>query len=265
MLSETQWYHPRKDNPVQKWWHVSWKRVFIALLTIIVSLGVLAGVGTLAFYQLTPWMTARALSRDDPRLNLLPLSLPDKSLATPNGIRIECDRFSFQAPWKEVVRDKIGTGISCAAFSSGGTIYIFGPDKMDWARVLRSDARTARVLGRETIASNYAMTVAEVSTTSDQVKWWRTRGQNARSYALFVWKSTALNGQGPLYAVSFGELHGFQEGNPSVAPYRVDLNLFDSGDRHYEISISAEKDSGPILSQPEINAIVASFHPIPHN
>ena len=250
---------------MQKWWHVSWKRLGIVLLTLFAALGVLAGAGTLTFYQLTPWMTAQALSRDYPYLNLVPISLPDKSLATLNGTRMDCDRYSFQAPWKDAVRDNYRTGTSCAAFSSGGIIDILSLDIIDLAKLLRSDPRAARVLGRETIASNYALTATEVSTTPDQVKWWRTRGQNARSYALFVWKSNALHGQGPLYAVSFGKLHGFQEGNPSVPPYRVELNVFDAADRHYEISISTDKDSGKNLSQAEINAIIASFEPTSQN
>jgi hypothetical protein len=66
-----------------------------------------------------------------------------------------------------------------------------------------------------------------------------------------------------IYTISANGLRGFQEGNPSVKPCRVRLDLFDSADRHYGLIIGTQNDRGPALSQAEVNAIVASLQPVP--
>jgi hypothetical protein len=62
------------------------------------------------------------------------------------------------------------------------------------------------------------------------------------------------------YAVNINGLCGFQRGNPLVAPYQVWVELFDSADRHYRITISSHGNS-PMFKQADINAIVASICP----
>jgi len=74
-----------------------------------------------------------------------------------------------------------------------------------------------------------------------------------------------LGDDGAVYAVNFGQVRGFQEGNPAVPPYRVHLDLFDAADHHYEIQIAVQNDSRSVLTQAQVNAMVASLRPIPQS
>jgi hypothetical protein len=251
---------------VQKWWNVSWKRIGIALLILYAAGWAVFGIVILVSNQLEPWIVTRDIGRHDPRLNLVPATLPDKSLAALSGDRVEFYGFSFQIPGKKVAHRIDKKGISYLIFGDGTRIVIINPSSLFQAlNAIRKDAHMDRILGQETVRTNYALMAAAMAATSDQVKWWRIPSQNARISALLGIKMDAIHDLNALYEVNSGELHGFQAGNPSIAPYKVILNLFDGADRHYQIWISGKDGSSPGLSQAEINAMVDSFRPIPHN
>jgi hypothetical protein len=251
---------------VEKWSHVSWKRVAFALLIVFGSLGVIVGIDAVLEQQLAPWLAARDLCRDNPHLNLLPIARQDKSQARLSDERFGFNGFSFQTPSKKFDFKRNGKGISVLTFEDGGTIIVFNPvQDFDPLKLMRSDARLARTLGPEVIRSNYALMAAEMAATSDQVKWWRTPGQNARSSTLLAMKNLVVLHLAPIYSIASDEMHGFQFGNPAIAPYTVELDLFDRNDRRYQIIINGRGGHSPVLTQPEINAMVASFRPIPHS
>jgi hypothetical protein len=106
---------------------------------------------------------------------------------------------------------------------------------------------------------------AELGATPSQVKWWATRTANVRSLVLLNLKSMEMNDTNAIYQLTAEEMHGFQLGNPAIAPYRVELDLFDRNDRRYQIIINGKDEQRPVLTQAEINAMVASFRPIPHS
>jgi hypothetical protein len=251
---------------MKDWWRVSWKRVGIALLVVFAVLWLVAWIGDAVVRQMAPWQTARDLGRDDPHLSLLPIALPDTRLATLDGLRIERFGFSFQVPWKVIDRQKDLKGLSVLAFKGGGSVMIMDPSlSLDTLKLVRSDAGLAQIVGQETLRSNYALTAAGMVATPGQVKWWRTAHGNARNMFLLSMKMTALHGLGPIYSLHSGELRGYQEGDPSVSPYSVRLNLFDGAGHHYEITIADADGTRTALSQAELNAVVTSFKPIPHN
>ncbi len=100
---------------------------------------------------------------------------------------------------------------------------------------------------------------------TEQVKWWKTPSQNAKSLDLLLMKVAMLApGSGALYAVNIGGLCGLQRGDPSVAPYTVELDLLDTTNRHYGMRIDSPGKL-PTITQAQINAIIASIHPLPQN
>ena len=250
-----------------KWWHVSWKRVGIGFLIAYAGLSAVAGAGILAFDQLAPWLTARTLFGDDPHMSLVPVALLDKSLATLSGVRVEKYGFSLQTPWKEITHDKSERGVYPVSFMNDGAgMMLFDPSgSLDSAASMREIAKTRGILDTSTPHSNARLMGEAIAATPEDVAWWKPPSRNARSLALLEIKTLTLRNFGALYTVASGEMHGYQEGNPSIAPYRVQLNLFDSSDRHYEIWITSKVGQGPAFSQAEVNAMVASFKPIAHN
>jgi len=252
------------EKPALRWWHVRWKRPLRVLAILFGGCLAVVVAGALVIYQLAPWLQARDLNNSEPRINQAPTLLPDSTLALLDGTRLEFQGLVFQTPWKEIFRKSEFENISSASFMNGASLMFWDhSEELGAAKWMRSDARLARALGVEAFQSNYALIAAAMNTTADQVKWWKLPSQNARARSLLFVKLSAMHDLGPVYAVNFGEMRGFQEGDPAVAPYKVDLTLFDPHDRQYEIVVSSSEGHGPVVTQAQINAMIASMRPIP--
>ena len=112
---------------------------------------------------------------------------------------------------------------------------------------------------------------ASMFATPKQVEWWRFRSsENERVNCLLTLKFGALlqfhslhSENAPIYTIAHGDYHGFQLGSPSIAPYDVHLDLFDSADRYFAFEVTTgPNSSGRLLTQEEINAMVASIRPV---
>ena len=99
--------------------------------------------------------------------------------------------------------------------------------------------------------------MAEMAATSKQVKWWQSPRKNVERLLPFTLKMAELPDASVIYSVGSGKFRGSQKGNPSITPYLVVLDIYDSMDHHYKIWISGDKK--PILTQREVNAMVASL------
>jgi hypothetical protein len=250
-------------------WKVKWWRVVVALAAFFAVSYLLAAT---ASYFL-PWYLARKLSRDSLNLGIVPTPPPDKSVAKLEGPRFEQFEFSFQVPWQEVEQQKTSKMISVLSFKKGATLLVMNPSvALDNKRIVQGaetegqDANAIRgVLGILALSSNYDLLAAELEATPAHVKWWATPRENTRSMVLLGLKSMEANEANAIYKASNDEMHGFQIGNPAVAPFRVRLVLFDRNDRRYEVWINVHEGRVPVLSQAEVNGIVASIRPIPHS
>src|SRR5579863_790515 len=129
-------------------WHVSWKRVGLALLIVF---GSLYAVGTV-MRELTPWYMARSISRDDPDVKLAPVPLPDQSVAPLTGARFEADGFSNQFPWSEAPLSRDEKILEAVAFPSRGvSMTLFGPSQVADATVIPQKRESVtKMLGEET-------------------------------------------------------------------------------------------------------------------
>lgn len=247
-----------------KWWHVSWKRVGLTLLIVFAAIGVLDGTVTLVMGQLRSWLVVREITKDNPRIRLVPAQLPQGDVVAPTGLQFTFHGFSIQVPWKDLEWQRCGDSVLLIAFKNGARVIVQDPPADDInARMYRSDPQLLRILGAETLQSDYAFMAAAVTATPDQAAWWRSPRQNARSFILLGMKSMNLQDASAIYPVSFGNVRGFQTGSPSVPPYHLNLDLFDKADRHYEIWIRTTQGSASGLSQAEVNGIVASLRPGP--
>lgn len=248
-----------------KWWHVSGRRLGKAFLIVFLTPLLLGILVILINGQLAPWRTARSLPTIDPEINLVPAALPDTSVAVLSGERIERFGFSLQLPWKEIDYDNTSKDLAILLSKNHGLMMIENPfSSSGSAGSMRLFANSVPALRQESLHSNYALASTAMAEKTEQVKWWKTPGQNTKDFILLVMKST-IQGEGEcrggLYVVNFGEVRGFQQGRPSVAPYCVKLDLFDSAGLHYEITIEPHKGRHA-MTQAEINAIVASLHAI---
>lgn len=262
-----------------KWWHVRWrtparilKRVVIVSGKVLGVLCILALILYVADYLLSPWIEARELSRVDPRLNLGPVNIPIEAKAALSNSTLEGFGFTFQLPKAATVR-KFGK-MTTVRFQEGMILFEdTSRDTDGWPLILvgKEGKHAQRLLGQELVQSRFKLTWAAMSTTPDQVKWWRFRSsQNERLEVLLTAKFFAITSSfssdpftiSPIYTISSGELRGFQLGNPNIPPYEAHLDLFDAGDRHFALDVDGPKGHGQVLSQEEINSIVASIRPM---
>jgi len=235
-------------------------------MIIFLTAILLGGVALAVAYQLGPWRSAGTMHALDPELDLIPSSLADTSIATLPGERIERFGVSFQLPWKQVDHESARNSNVVLSSMEGGTIMFENPSS-DHGSVdlIHALAKSAPDLTPEMRRSLCDLQRAAMGTKPDQVKWWKIPSQNARALDLLFLKEVIKpKSSGTLYSISAGGICGFQRGDPSIAPYLVKLELYDTADRHYRIWISSNRE-GPIITQPEINAIVASIQPTPQN
>ena len=65
----------------------------------------------------------------------------------------------------------------------------------------------------------------------------------------------------PIYTIANGEFRGYQFGDPDNPPYDTHIDLFDGDSRHLAFDISGLEGHAQVLTQEEINAMVASIQP----
>ncbi len=245
-----------------KWWHISWKRVAILLFATFAGLWLLVGTIQLISLQLRPWDFARDLRRENPQVDYIPATLPDRSITSLSGMRIEAYGLSLSTPWQEVARQKAFRSVSVWNFKDGINLLIMngsnirGPASFD-----REEPEVVRLLGQATLRTESALMTAEMYTTTAEVKWWKLPRQNARVMTLAGMKEAHLHKYGRIYAVDLGRMHGFQEGVADAAPFKIELNLFDPDDHHYEIEISGQEGKPLPLTQTQLNSMIASIQP----
>lgn len=126
-----------------------------------------------------------------------------------------------------------------------------------------------KLLGEEVLRSRFSLLQAAMQVTPDQVKWWKLRNlANERAEFLLFTKFSELAkislpspNVTSIYKIESGKFRGFQLGNPDVAPYETHVDVFDEADRHYEFDVTGAKGHGVVLTQMEINAMIASIQP----
>ncbi len=248
-------------------WQVNWIRVAVGTLICFAALWLVAWAST----PLIAWHFAQETIRDNPHLNLVPMPVQDRSVVALDGLQIKHFEYSLQIPWKDVDVERDAKMVFVLHFKRGVALMLFAPSTaVDTVKLIRGkneeDTKAVtRLLGARALSSNYDLMAAELAATPAMVRWWATPTENARCITLLNLKSVEMHESNAIYMQSSEEMHGFQFGNPAVAPYRVELDLFDRNDRRYQILIAGKDLTRQALTQAEINAMVASLRPIPHS
>ena len=263
------------EDQALKWWQVRWglagriiSRFAIVFGKIIGLLFLVAVVGCGVLYLLQPWLSSEHLGKTDPQLGIIPVSLSNKTEASLSNSSIEHDGFIFRLPNKGMVRTIEQTTL--VRFPNGMLEFprpLRNEDSLMFALV-HNDKDVEKLLGRDMLRSQFKLMQTAMSVTPEQVKWWRFRSsQNERASLLLLLKFVGLTESSPvhtltirpLYTIASGEFRGFQLGNPDVPPYEARIDLFDGADRHVAFEISGVEGHGQVLTQEEINAMVASI------
>ncbi|MDR3792385.1 MAG: hypothetical protein P4L03_03300 [Terracidiphilus sp.] len=217
------------------------------------------------------WRFIQETAKDSPHLNVVPTPLPDNRNAPLSGMTISAYEYSLKVPWSDLDVQKKGKSVSWLRFKSGAAVTLSNPaNETDFARTMRGNneaekRESERLFGARALSSSYDLMAAELSATPSQVKWWSTRATKARYLVLLSMKSMEIIDTQVIYWQGSSEMRGFQLGSPVQAPYRVELDLFDRNGRRYKILIASADRTHAVMTQAEVNSIVASLVPIPHS
>ncbi len=261
-----------------KWWHVRWRlagraitRIAIVLGKIVGVLCLVAGTGYGVIYLTSPWLVSQRMIKVDPRLSIVPAELPTKAGAPLSNATIDLYGFRVSLPNDEVTRTVQGDSITMILFRNGGNLMIHNPSHA--SAILESaisDRVAQKLVGQEAIQSKFKLMQAAMGATPEQAKWWRFHNfENERIEFPLLAKFSLLTGfgsphaftLGPIYTISAGGFRGFQIGYPDDPPYEAHLDLFDGADRHFAFDVIGREGHGQVLTQAEINAVVASIQP----
>lgn len=251
----------RKPKP--NWREVRLHRVALAL-AIILSAVWLAPfpVHFIAWYTY-PYEFVLEISRD-PLVWITPTPLPDTQVATLTGLRVQKFGFSFQVPWENVEPQTHDSDyVEFLDFEGGTHLMLENPDRSlkslaDLAKVEPTQRTSfAALLGADAIRSSFDLDSAALNAKPSDVHWWNSRSMQARSFMLLNEKWMLLMGFQSVHAVASSSIRGFQFDGKNGKHCK--LLLFDAKDRQYEIELLGDGS----LTQPQINAIVASFQPRP--
>jgi len=225
-----------------------------------------------ATMNLIAWHFIKETCQGHPSLNVIPTSLPDKSVALLNGLQVKHFEYSLQIPWHDAQAKEEGKSVALWQLNGGAALMLFNPllennnVKLMRGATDEDTKKITRILGAHALSSNYDFMAAELAAAPSQVKWWSTLTMKARSLTLLNLKSMeVLESITRIYPQSSGEMHGFQMGDPALPPYKVELYLYDRNDRRYQIWIVGKELTHQVITQAEINGMVASLRPIPHS
>ena len=270
-------YHRRVEEQALKWWHMRWglagriiSRLAAVTGKIIGLVGLIAVVGFGVLYLLQPWWSSQRLGKFDPQLSIIPVGLSSEIEAPLSNSSIEQFGFEFRLPNKGIARKLDQTVL--VEFPSGMLEFPHSLSEKDAVIFgsVYSDNDARKLLGPELLQSKYKLIQEAMSATPDQVKWWRFRSsQNERAALFLLVKFVALTESDPMhvfavrprpiYTIGSSDLRGFEFGNPDSPPYDTHVDLFDDATRHLAFDISGVEGHGQVLTQKEINAMVASI------
>jgi hypothetical protein len=243
----------------------SWMRSVRSCVVILIGVWLVYAV-----VQFMAWHFAREAGRDHQNLAVLPTPLKDTTAEKLSGLRVEKFGFSFQLPWDDVATDRTGKGAAALNFKGGADVLVFDPaSAVNSVKIMREGAGGQqsilnRVFGAKTLSSNYDLMAAEVGATSNDVEWWVSRARNIRTFILLEDKLTELGETGKsIHPLASSTVQGFQFGDPDAAPYIVRLELFDSLDRRYEIVLTGKSAHRAVITQSQINGLIASLRTTP--
>lgn len=235
-------------------WTVSWLRVVAALVVVFCSIALLE-------WWTAPFLIARSMGTGEAAV--LPAPPPDPTLTMGSSSLVKRSGVSFEVPWIETEKSKLAPDSEAVKFTNGLEMFIGRPPRsLEIVRATKG-IRAAAVryeLGGDVLSSQFAWTSAALGTTANDAKWWRTPIYNEKVELLLMEKSVvaglATGSQvGPIYSFTFGQIRGFQIGDPKGRRNAVHLYLFDKADRSCGIFLVNLQN----VTQSEINALVATL------
>ncbi len=201
--------------------------------------------------------------KDDASLARVPEPVPTNKIAKAAGRAFSFFGVGFQVPWNGEPEVKQWQKVARIQFPEGQFVMLFDPSsRADRIRVLGENGRglqVERVFGRDAMRSNYALVEAVLKVSPKDISLWMPRVQLVRNCVFLMLKKAELaNTETGLFRFQNQTTRGFQKGDPAKSD-AVAVDVFDNDDLEYSIIVGRVKDTKGIVSQEDINLILATI------
>ena len=252
-----------------------WRRLLcavgrvVALLTIFTVLLNFLGPPILIFF------TARWEAKKIPAVRVTAQPLADYSVSDAPGTAVSCLGYSFEVPWNASFKTKgpqkgsTKGGIVQLTFDSGQILLIWAPANENglFNEIVQDQSMHMEglrlTLGDLMNRSAYDQYSALLNASPSAVRAFGPRSVAIRGETLLTIKAIAMPASLETGAFSFQlpDKRGFQIGDPQKSR-SIDLEIFDMNGHNLEIICASGRGSIE-LTQPELNRILRTLHPVP--
>jgi hypothetical protein len=213
-------------------------------------------------------------AKKTPAVKVTPQPLTDYSVSDAPARTLSYLGYSFEVPWTASFKTKgsekmsVKGGIIELKFDSGQTLLLLAPsDQSGLLRELVQDQsmhmeNLSLVFGDLIYRSAYDQYSALLNVSPSAVRAFGPRREAIRGEMLLSIKAIALPSslESGAFAFQFPDKRGFQLGDPRKSRH-IDLRVFDLNGHNLEIICGTSKE-GENLTQPEINRILKTLHPV---
>ena len=244
-----------------------WKRVLLwcgGFAVLLIAYAWSFGLQTACVWE-TRW-----LARKSPFVNNTPATLPDATISNEPGRKLSYLGYEFEAPWQDLDEGKSkiirNLPVAVIAFHAHNSILLSVVPPRDFVDTISKATPTypmifRRMYGDQVLQSDYALLKAVYNATPRKITLFSSR-QDAvgLSMILIVKAIIAPTADSEIYSIRSKDFQGFQLGNPSHRPARIEIKLFGE-DVHLEFSIQQKaNDVAPSITQAELNRIIQTVH-----
>ncbi len=261
---------------VTAWERVSlWRRMVCALVRVAALLLLLTVLFNLLAPPIGILLTTRWEGKKVPAVRVTPQPLTDYSVSDAPGRTLSYLGYSLEVPWTASFKAKgsengsiKGGGMMELKFDSGQILLLIAPsDQSGLLSELVQDQsmhmeNLGLIFGNLMYRSPYDQYSALLNTSPSTIRAFGPRREAIRGATLLMIKAIALPAslESGAFAFQFPDKRGFQMGDPRKSR-RIDLKVFDLDGHDLEIHCGTVRD-GENLTQPELNRILKTLHPV---
>ena len=226
-------------------------------------------------FPITVFLTTRWEAKKMPAVKVTARPLSDYSVSDAPGPALSYLGYSFEVPWDTSFQAKgsqTGSskgGIVQLKFDSGQSLLLIAPANQNgfFTEIVQDQSMHVEslrpVLGDLVNRSAYDQYSALLNMSPSTIRAFGPRPEAIRGEILLSIKGIALPASLETGAFSFQlpDKRGFQIGDPRKSR-RIDLKVFDMNGHNLEIICGTARDTIK-LTQPELNRILKTLHPVP--
>jgi hypothetical protein len=203
------------------------------------------------------------------RLSVVPIPLSNTSISQEKGTTENFFGYQFEVPWQEGEKKQRDSIAVLFSHSGQEAVMFFDPGgERGFIRMLKETPGLQvgylnPVYGRENVQSDYEFVRAALNTTPSQLSLFLPWSKEVYAANLLRMKEVfLLEQQDGLYSFEFGQLRGFQQGDP-VRDKNVVVEAYDAGDRKFKFIFSSKSGPNGGMTQPDVNRVLQTLRPAP--